>query len=89
MWNWKEEEAEFNTARGIKKVSELSKKITNLLTYSMEQSLFQKLTVNFAASQEISRIYGTRNFLTVPTCPYPEPTPSSPHDSIQLPENPS
>jgi hypothetical protein len=27
----------------------------------------EKLTVNFAASQEISRIYGTRKFLTVPT----------------------
>jgi hypothetical protein len=25
------------------------------------------LTVNFAASQEIPRIYGTRKFLTVPT----------------------
>jgi hypothetical protein len=29
--------------------------------------LLQKLTVNFAASQEIPRIYVTRNFLTVPT----------------------
>jgi hypothetical protein len=29
--------------------------------------LLEKLTVNFAASQEIPRIYGTRNFLTVPT----------------------
>jgi hypothetical protein len=27
----------------------------------------EKLTVNFAASQEIPRIYGTRKFLTVPT----------------------
>jgi hypothetical protein len=22
------------------------------------------------------------------TCPYPEPTPSSPHDPLQLPEDP-
>jgi hypothetical protein len=28
--------------------------------------LLEKLTVNFAASQEIPRIYGTRKFLTVP-----------------------
>jgi hypothetical protein len=29
--------------------------------------VLEKLTVNFAAGQEISRIYGTRNSLTVPT----------------------
>jgi hypothetical protein len=29
--------------------------------------LFEKLTSDFAASQEIPRIYGTRKFLTVPT----------------------
>jgi hypothetical protein len=29
--------------------------------------VLEKLTVNFAASQEIPRIYGTRNSLTVPT----------------------
>jgi hypothetical protein len=29
--------------------------------------LLEKLTVNFAASQEIPRVYGTRKFLTVPT----------------------
>jgi hypothetical protein len=23
------------------------------------------------------------------TCPYPEPTPSNPHDPLQLPEDPS
>jgi hypothetical protein len=28
--------------------------------------LLEKLTVNFAASQEIPHIYGTRKFLTVP-----------------------
>jgi hypothetical protein len=55
--------------------------------------LLQKLTVNFATSQEISRIYGTRNFLTIPLMPAicldPEPTPSSPHDPLQPPEDPS
>jgi hypothetical protein len=29
--------------------------------------LLEKLTVNFAASQEISRIYGIRKFITIPT----------------------
>jgi hypothetical protein len=29
--------------------------------------LLEKLTVNFAASQKIPRIHGTRKFLTVPT----------------------
>jgi hypothetical protein len=33
----------------------------------MEQSPSKKLTVNFAASQEIPRIYGTQKSLTVPT----------------------
>jgi hypothetical protein len=29
-------------------------------------------------------------YLQVPaTCPYPEPTPSSPHNPLKLPENPS
>jgi hypothetical protein len=29
-------------------------------------------------------------YLQVPaTCPYPEPTPSSPHNPFQLPEDPS
>jgi hypothetical protein len=39
--------------------------------------LLEKLIVNFAASQEIPRIYGTRNSSPYPqvsaTCPYPEP----------------
>jgi hypothetical protein len=41
-----------------------------LLTYLLtprSRVLLEKLTVNFAASREIPRIYGTRNFLTVPT----------------------
>jgi hypothetical protein len=40
--------------------------LTYLLT-SWSRVLLEKLTVNFAASQEIARIYGTRKFLTVPT----------------------
>jgi hypothetical protein len=43
---------------------------TYLLTYLLtpwSRVLLEKLTVNFAASQEIPHIYGTRNFLTVPT----------------------
>jgi hypothetical protein len=41
----------------------------------------------------IPRIYGTRKFITVlkvpTTCPYPEPAPSSPHNPLPLPEDPS
>jgi len=59
-----------------------------LLTYSTEQSPSWEANRFAAASQEIPRIYGTRKFLTVPTSdrhrPYPEPTPSSPHDPLQL-----
>ena len=47
--------------------------------------LLEKLTGS-AASQEIPRIFGTRRFITVlkvpATCPYPEPTPSSPHNPL-------
>jgi hypothetical protein len=41
-----------------------------LLSYLLtawSRVLLEKLTVNFAASQEIPRIYGNRKFLTVPT----------------------
>jgi hypothetical protein len=40
-----------------------------LLTYLLTpwSRVLEKLTVNFAASQEIPRIYETRKFLTVPT----------------------
>ena len=68
--------------------------LTYLLTYLLHgaESFLEKLTSS-AASQEIPRIFGTRRFLTVPkvpaTCPYPEPTPSSPHNPLPLPENPS
>jgi hypothetical protein len=37
-----------------------------LLLTPWSRVLLEKLTVNFAASQEIPRIYETRNFLTVP-----------------------
>jgi hypothetical protein len=48
----------------------------------------------FAANQEIPRIFmepeGSLPYSQVPaTCPYPEPTPSSPHDPLQLPQHPS
>jgi len=41
-----------------------------ILTYLLTpwgRVLLEKLTSNFAASQEIPRIYGTRKSLTVPT----------------------
>jgi hypothetical protein len=64
---------------------------TYLLT-PWSRVLLEKLTGS-AASQEILRIFGTRRFLTVPqapaACPYLEPTPSSPHNSLPLPEYPS
>jgi hypothetical protein len=47
-----------------------SQLLTYLLTYLLtprSRVLLEKLTVNFAASQEIPRIYGTRKLLTVPT----------------------
>jgi hypothetical protein len=46
---------------------------TWVLTYLLtpwSRVLLEKLTVNFAASQEIPRIYGIRKFLTVPTSAY-------------------
>ena len=65
------------------------------LTYLLHgaESFLRSQPVNFAASQEIPRIYGTRKFLTVPT--------SARHPSLswvnsiqsprplQLPEDPS
>jgi hypothetical protein len=51
-------------------------------------------TNQFAASQEIHCIFmepeRSLPYSQVPaTCPYPEPTPSSPHHPLQLPEDPS
>ena len=53
----------------------------------------EKLTGS-AASQEIPRILWNPEvsspYSQVPaTCPYPEPTPSSPHNLLPLPEDPS
>jgi hypothetical protein len=42
-------------------------KVLPYLLTPWSRVLLEKLTVNFAASQEIPRIYGTRKFLTVPT----------------------
>ena len=65
--------------------------IHNLLT-AWSTVLLEKLTGS-AASQEIPRIFGTRSsspYSQVPgTCPYPEPTPSSPHNPLPLSEDPS
>jgi hypothetical protein len=64
-----------------------------LLTYLLtpwSRVLLEKLTVS-AASQEIPRIFkpeGSSPYSQVPaTCPYPEPTPSSPHNPLPLPED--
>src|SRR5215475_9796767 len=66
-----------------------------LLTYSLHgaESFLRSWPV-FAASQEIPCIFmepeSSLPYSQVPaTRPYPEPTPSSPHDSLQLPEDPT
>jgi hypothetical protein len=58
--------------------------LTYLLT-PWSRVLLEKLTVNFAAFMEleISSPYPQGPA----TCPYPEPTPSSPHYPLQLPED--
>ena len=65
--------------------------ITYLLT-PCSRVLLEKLTGS-AASQEIPRILepeGSSPSSQVPaTCPYPEPAPSSPHNPLPLPEDPS
>jgi hypothetical protein len=64
-----------------------------ILIYSTQQS--PSLEANqFTASQEINRIFMEPEvslpYSQVPaTCPCPEPTPSSPHNPFQLPEEPS
>ena len=65
-----------------------------LLTYSMEQSpsweanqYTLQLVKKFLAFMEPE---SPAPYPQVPAiCPYPEPTPSSPHNPLQLPENPS
>ena len=53
------------------------------------RALLEKLTGS-AASQEIPRLFGSSPYPQAPaTYPYPEPTPSSPHNSLPLPEDPS
>ena len=66
---------------------------TYLLTYSMEQSpswkanWFLQLVKKFHAFLEPE---GSSPYPQAPaTCPYPEPTPSSPHNSLPLPKDPS
>jgi hypothetical protein len=62
--------------------------LTYLLT-PWSRVLLEKLTGS-AVSQEIPCIFGTRRYSQVPAnCPYPEPTPSSPHNPLPLPEDPS
>ena len=66
--------------------------LTYLLT-PWSRVLLEKLTGS-AASQEIPRILrntkGSSPYSQVPaTCPYPEPTPSSPHNPLPFPEDPS
>jgi hypothetical protein len=68
---------------------------TYSLTYLLngEESFLRSWPV-FAASQEIPCIFmeseGSLPYSQVPaTRPYPEPTPSSSHDPLQLPEHPS
>jgi len=78
---------EHEVARNMKRIE-----INTYLLTPCSRVLLEKLTGS-AASQKILRIFGTRRFITVltmpTTCPYPEPTPSSPHNTLPLPEDPS
>jgi hypothetical protein len=56
----------FRGWRTYEQVEVMQWRLTYLLT-PWSRVLLEKLTLNFAASQEIPYIYGTRNFLTVPT----------------------
>jgi len=69
--------------------------LTYLLTYLLtpwSRVLLEKLTGS-AASQEIPAFLeheGSSPYTQMPaTCPYPEPTPSSPHNPLPLPEDSS
>jgi hypothetical protein len=72
-------------------VSEL--KTLHLLTYSMEQGPSWEADQSSQLTKKFPAFYGTRRFFTILTSArhsfYPEPTPSSPHDPLQLPEDPS
>jgi hypothetical protein len=67
-------------------------RLTYLLT-PWSRVLLEKLTVNVAASQEIPPFMELESFSPYPQvpaiCPYPEPTPSSLHDPLQLSEDSS
>jgi hypothetical protein len=69
--------------------------VTYLLTYLLHGAeSFLRSWPEFAASQEIPRIFrepeNSLPYSQVPTtCLYPEPSPSSPQDPLQLPEDPS
>src|SRR5215472_842634 len=72
----------------------MPKHVGALLTYLLHgaESFLRSWPV-FAASQEIPCIFmepeSSLPYSQVPaTCPYPEPTPSSPHDSLQVSEDP-
>jgi len=70
--------------------------MSNILTYLLapwNRVLLEKLTGS-AASQEIPRFFlepeSSLPYSQVPAiCPYPEPTLSSPHNLLPLPEDPS
>jgi len=70
--------------------------VVSVLTYLLtpcSRVLLEKLTGS-AASQEIPPHFlepeGSSPYSQVPaTCPYPKPTPSSPHNPLPLPEDPS
>jgi hypothetical protein len=67
-----------------------------LLTYLLHgaETFLRSQPVNFAASQEIPRIYGTQKFLTVPTSarhlslPWANSIQSPQPPPLQLPEDP-
>jgi len=69
--------------------------VNDLLTYLLTPCstvLLEKQTGS-AASQEFPAFLepeGSSPYSQVPaTCPYPKPTPSSPHNPLPLPEDPS
>jgi hypothetical protein len=64
--------------------------ISPILTYLLtpwSRVLLEKLT-GFQLVKKFPAFYGTRRFITA-TCPHPEPSWSSPHPHILLPEDPS
>jgi hypothetical protein len=66
---------------------------TYLLTYSMEQSPSSEANWFCSWSRNSPHFTEPESSLScsqVPaTCPYPEPTPSNPHNPVPLPEGPS